>query len=167
MVHISYLEEESARRLIERPVKDFMLRYELDTVERVLEITRCHPFLVQLLCSEIVAYKNEQDPSVRRLATLDDVKAAVTEALDTGSFFFADIQNNQVNTVGFDILKFMAALGEGAVVNKNTILQEISGASESDFQKLLQRELLEKVENEEEGDDYRFQVELIRRWFAR
>ncbi|MDJ0772756.1 MAG: ATP-binding protein [Mastigocoleus sp. MO_167.B18] len=162
VVHISYLEEESARRLIERPVKDFMLRYEPDTVERVLELTRCHPFLVQLLCSEIVAYKNEQDLSVRRLATLDDVEAAATEALNSGSFFFADIQKNQVNAVGLDILRFMAARGEGAIVNKNTILQEISGASESDFQKLLQRELIEKV-----GYGYRFQVELIRRWFAR
>ncbi|WP_235595867.1 AAA family ATPase [Mastigocoleus testarum] len=167
VVHISYLEEESARRLIERPVKDFMLRYEPDTVERVLELTRCHPFLVQLLCSEIVAYKNEQDPSVRRLATLADVEAAVTEALGTGSFFFADIQNNQVNAMGLDILRFMAARGEGVIVNKNTILQEIPGVLESDFQKLLQRELIEKIENEEEGDGYRFQVELIRRWFAR
>ena len=167
VVHISYLEIESARKLIEHPIEDFMLHYEADAVERVLEITRCHPFLVQLLCSEVVAYKNEQDPSVRRLATLADVEAAITEALDTGSFFFADIQNNQVNAVGFDILKFMAARGEGAIVNKNTILQEIHGVSESDFQKLLQRELIEKVENEEEGDGYRFQVELIRRWFAR
>ena len=162
VVHISYLEVESARKLIEFPLKDFALRYEPDAVERVLEFTRCHPFLVQLLCSEIVAYKNEQDPSVRLLATLDDVEAAVTEALDTGIFFFADIQNNQVSLVGLDILRFMAARGEGAIVNKNTILQEIPGASESDFQRLLQRELIEEV-----GDGYRFQVELIRRWFAR
>ena len=167
VVHISYLEEKSARKLIEHPIEDFMLRYDTDAVERVLKFTRCHPFLVQLLCSEIVAYKNEQDPSVRRLATLDDVEAAVTEALNSGSFFFADIQNNQVNAVGLDILRFMAARGEGEIVNKNTILQEVSGASESDFQKLLQRELIEKVKNEEEGDGYRFQVELIRRWFAR
>ena len=167
VVHISYLEEESARKLIERPVKDFTLRYDPNAVERVLELTHCHPFLVQLLCSEIVAYKNEQDTSVRRLATLADVEAAVTEALDTGSFFFADIQNNQVNAVGLEILRFIAARGEGAIVNKNTILQEISGVSENAFQQLLQRELIEKVENEEEGDGYRFQVELIRRWFAR
>ena len=167
VVQISYLEVESARRLIENPVKDFTLRYEPDAVERVLELTRCHPFLVQLLCSEIVAYKNEQDPSVRRLATLEDVEAAVTEALGTGSFFFADIQKNQVSATGLEILRFMAARGEGAIVNKNTILQEISGASESDFQRLLQRELIEEVKNEEVGDGYRFQVELIRRWFTR
>lgn len=167
VVHISYLEEESARRLIEEPVEGFALRYEPEAVERVLQITRCHPFLVQLLCSEIVAYKNEQDPSVRRLATLEDVEAAVTEALDTGSFFFADIQNNQVSPVGLEILRFIAARGEGGIVNKNTILQEISGASESDFQRLLQRELIEEARNEEVGDGYRFQVELIRRWFAR
>ena len=167
VVHISYLEVESARKLIERPVEDFLLRYEPDAVEHVLQITHCHPFLVQLLCSEIVAYKNEQDPSVRRLATLADVEAAVTEALSTSDFFFADIQNNQVNAVGLEILRFIAARGERAIVNKNTILQEVSGVSESDFQQLLQRELVEEVRNEEVGDGYRFQVELIRRWFAR
>ncbi|MDJ0676925.1 MAG: hypothetical protein QNJ36_16350 [Calothrix sp. MO_167.B42] len=162
VLHISYLKEEEARKLIEYPVKDFTLRYEPDAVERVLQITRCHPFLVQLLCSEIVAYKNEQDPSVRRLATLADVEAAVTEALSTGSFFFADIQNNQVNATGLAILRSIAARGEGAVVSKNTIYQQLPDVSENAFQRLLQRELIEEV-----GDGYGFQVELIRRWFAR
>ena len=161
VLHISYLKEEEARKLIEYPVQDFTLRYEPDAVERILQITRCHPFLVQLLCSEIVAYKNEQDPSVRRLATLEDVEAAVTEALSTGSFFFADIQNNQVDATGLAILRSIAARGEGAVVSKNTIYQQLPDVSENAFQRLLQRELIEEV-----GDGYRFQVELIRRWFA-
>jgi AAA+ ATPase superfamily predicted ATPase len=57
VVHISYLKEHEARQLIEHPVKDFTLRYEPNAVERVLQLTRCHPFLVQLLCAEIVALK--------------------------------------------------------------------------------------------------------------
>ncbi|NEO74692.1 MAG: ATP-binding protein, partial [Moorea sp. SIO3H5] len=162
VLHISYLKEEEARKLIEYPVQDFTLRYEPDAVDRILQITRCHPFLVQLLCSEIIAYKNEQDPSVRRLATLADVEVAVTEALITGSFFFADIQNNQVNATGLAILRSIAARGEGKIVSKNTIYQQLPDVSENAFQQLLQRELIEEV-----GDGYRFQVELIRRWFAR
>ncbi|WP_211178711.1 AAA family ATPase [Brasilonema octagenarum] len=161
VVHISYLKEDEARQLIEHPVKDFTLRYEPDAVERVLQLTRCHPFLVQLLCGEIVALKNEQDPSVRRLATLADVEAAVPEALNSGSLFFADIQNNQVDAAGLAILKHLAAQGEGAIVSKNTILKQLPDVSESAFKLLLQRELIEEVE-----DGFRFQVELIRRWFA-
>ncbi|RAM52157.1 MAG: ATP-binding protein [Hapalosiphonaceae cyanobacterium JJU2] len=160
VVHISYLKENEARQLIERPVKDFTLRYEPDAVERVLQLTRCHPFLVQLLCSEIVAYKNEQDPSVRRLAKLADVEAAVTEALNTGGFFFADIQNNQVDATGRDILRLIAAQGEGVVVSRKSILQ-INDVTERTIKLLLQRELIEEV-----GEGYRFQVEMIRQWFA-
>jgi AAA+ ATPase superfamily predicted ATPase len=161
VVHISYLKEDEARQLIERPVKDFTLRYEPDAVERVLQLTRCHPFLVQLLCSEIVALKNEQDSSVRLLATSDDVEAAVLEALSSGSLFFADIQNNQVDAAGLAILKYLAVQGEGAIVSISTTLVQLGDVSESAFELLLQRELIEEV-----GEGYRFQVELIRRWFV-
>lgn len=159
VVHISYLKEAEARQLIERPVKDFTLRYEPNAVERVLQLTRCHPFLVQLLCAEIIVLKNEQDPSIRRLATLADVEAAIPEALQSGSLFFADIQNNQVDASGQAILRFIAAQGEGAIVSRQTLLQHFPHA-EITFNLLLQRELIEEV-----NDGYRFQMELIRRWF--
>ncbi|MEH2282001.1 MAG: AAA family ATPase [Nostoc sp.] len=159
VVHISYLKEAEARQLIERPVKDFTLRYEPNAVERVLQLTRCHPFLVQLLCAEIIVLKNEQDPSIRRLATLADVEAAILEALQSGGFFFADIQNNQVDATGQAILRFIAAQGEGAIVSRQTLLQQFPHADIT-FNLLLQRELIEEVD-----DGYSFQVELIRRWF--
>ncbi|MEG3931651.1 AAA family ATPase [Microcoleus sp. T2B6] len=160
VVHISYLKQPEARQLIEQPVKDFTLRYELNAVERVLQLTRCHPFLIQLLCAEIIALKNEQDPSIRRLATLADVEAAIPEALSVGSFFFADIQSNQADAAGLAILQFLAAQGEGAIVSRSTILQHFSNKFDA-LNLLLQRELIEEV-----SEGYRFQVELIRRWFA-
>ena len=160
VVHISYLTETEARQLIEHPIKEFTLRYEPDAVQRVLNLTRCHPCLVQLLCSEIVALKNEQHPSVRRLATVADVEAAVPEALSTGSFFFADIQNNQIDALGLAILRHIAARGEGATVSRKTIAQQFPDCNRA-LNLLLQRELIEEIE-----DSYRFQVELIGRWFA-
>lgn len=57
--------------------------------------------------------------------------------------------------------QFPAALGEEGIVSRETILQEFT----DDFDAvglLLQRELIEEV-----GDGYCFQVELMRRWFAR
>ncbi len=161
VVGISYLLEHEARQLIETPIEDFTLRYETDAVERILQLTRCHPFLIQLLCSELVALKNEQDPSVRRLATLADVEATIPEALNVGSFFFADIQNNQVDATGLEILRFIAAKREKAVVNKESIAREFQNTDYcSSIRLLLQRELIEEV-----GNGYKFQVELIRRWF--
>jgi len=160
VVHISYLKQPEARQLIEQPVQDFTLRYEPNAVDRVLQLTRCHPFLIQLLCAEIIALKNEQDPSIRRRATLADVEAAIPEALSVGSFFFADIQSNQADAAGLAILQFLAARGEGATVTRLTILQYFPDKSDA-INLLLQRELIEEV-----SEGYRFQVELIRRWFA-
>ncbi len=161
VVNVSYLLEHEARQLIENPIEDLTLRYEADAVERILQLTRCHPFLVQLLCSELIALKNEQDPSVRRLATLDDVEAAIPEALNVGSLFFADIQNNQVDATGLEILRFIAAKGEKAIVSKETIALEFQDTDYANAIKLLlQRDLIEELD-----DDYCFQVELIRRWF--
>jgi hypothetical protein len=160
VVHIGYLEENETRQLIEQPVDDFPLRYEPDASQRVLDLTRGHPALVQLLCAEIVALKNEQPPAVRRLASLDDVRAAVPEALNHGSFFFADIERNQVNATELALLRFLASQGEGAVVHQFPSGRE--SQLDRALDRLMRRELIEWT-----GEGYRFQVELIRRWFTR
>ena len=75
-VQIGYLRQAEARQLIEHPVPDALLRYEPAATDLILRLTHGHPFLVQLLCSEIVVLKNEQAPAERRLATAADVAAA-------------------------------------------------------------------------------------------
>ncbi len=165
VVHISYLHEAETRQLIERPVKEFALRYQLQAGHRVAALTRGHPFLVQLLCAEIVALKNEQDPAQRRLTSLADVEAAIPEALNSGSFFFADIQRNQVDAAGLTLLKALAAEGEGTIVDRESLMRRAelpdAGNVDQTLEHLLRRELVETVDG-----GYRFQVELIRRWFA-
>lgn len=161
VLHISYLSEAEAYQLIERPVKDFVLCYEPDASQRVLNLTRGHSFLVQLLCAEIVALKNEQAPAVRRLVSLSDVEAAVSEALKQGRFFFYDISLNQVNANGVALLRFLAAQGEGAMVSWKSLARHFPDELDQTLTLLTRRELIELVDQ-----GYRFQVELIRRWFA-
>ena len=162
VVKIGYLKESEARQLVERPVKDFALQYEPDAVERILYLTRCHPFLVQLLCEEIVAFKNEQSPTSRRLATVADVEAAVPAALSSGSFFFADIKTNQISCLGSEVLQFIAARGEGAIIDRSALSRQFPCNLDSTLENLLRRELIEEADN----GGYRFQVESIRRSFV-
>jgi hypothetical protein len=166
VVHIGYLKEDEARQLIEKPVEGFALRYEPDACQRVLDLTRGHPALVQLLCAEIVALKNEQPPALRRLACLEDVEAAAPEALSHGSFFFADIERNQVNAVELELLRLLAAQGERATLGRATLVHQRPDVDDGELDRaldlLVQRELIEWADNK----GYRFQVELIRRWFA-
>ncbi len=165
VVHIGYLKEEETRQLVTQPVKNFALRYAEDAVERVWTLTRGHPALTQLLCYEIVTLKNEQPPAARRMARREDVDAAVPEALSHGSFFFADIESNQVDAAGVAVLRQIAAQGEGACVTPATLSAPAPGELETILKKLAQRELIEALESNG-GAGYRFNVELIRRWFA-
>lgn len=171
VIHIGYLSEGEARQLIEAPVQGFALRYEPEASRRVLAITRGHPFLVQLLCAEIVALKNEQPPLQRRLATVADVETAVPEALTHGSFFFADIKQNQVEETGLAILLALAQRGEGGILTQEQFYDAagmtptLSGAEPSvldtTLKSLCHREIIEPA-----NGGYRFQIELVRRWFA-
>ncbi|MFN8490161.1 MAG: hypothetical protein U0350_21415 [Caldilineaceae bacterium] len=161
VVHIGYLKPEEARQLIERPVKDFALRYESEASQRVIALTCGHPALTQLLCYEIVALKNQQAPPVRRLATVADVEAAVPHALEHGSLFFSEIEHGQLDPSSAALLRFMAAQGEGALLSQSTLNAQDPTHAEAALALLLRRELIEAI-----NGHYRFQVELIRRWFA-
>ncbi|MBK8934268.1 MAG: hypothetical protein IPM76_18515 [Chloroflexi bacterium] len=163
VVHISYLSPAETRQLAAQPVGDFALRYETAALDRVLALTRGHPFLAQLLCAEIVALKNEQPPEQRRLARAADVETAVSPALQHGSFFFADIEQNQVDRVGREVLRLMASHDEGEATPRRELVAFVPSlmALEESLLHLQQRELIETVEG-----GYRFQVELVRRWFA-
>jgi hypothetical protein len=158
VVKIGYLAPDEARHLIERPIKNYPLLYQPQASQRVLELTRGHPALTQLLCYEIVTLKNEQKPASRWRVDRSDVEAAIPRALNSGSFFFADIEQNQVDQAGLHLLRELAACGEGAAALRRP------GPIELDppLQHLLQRDLIEPADG-----GYRFQVELIRRWFAR
>jgi malonyl-CoA/methylmalonyl-CoA synthetase len=118
------------------------------------------------LTREATAGKNEQPPEIRRQATPADVEAAIPEALNSGSFFFADIQHNQIDTVGLRLLRALAALGEGKIVKEQELSSFLEKADttllDATLIQVCQRQLLERVD-----DGYRFEVELIRCWFAR
>lgn len=163
MVHLSYLASHEARQLIERPIQDFALVYEAAASQRVLDLTRGHPYLVQLLCGEIVMRKNEEPLSTRRYATVADVEAAVPIMLTRGRQFFADIALHQVDAAGRQVLQQMAKQGEGPETTWESLAGTKGDPAElhQTLDLLLRRELIERV-----NGGYRFQVEVIRRWFA-
>jgi hypothetical protein len=90
---------------------------------------------------------------------------AAPEALTSGSFFFADIQRNQVDAKGLALLQALAHQGERAIIDRAGLTHQAQhstgGGLDQTLTHLLQRELVEAVDG-----GYRFQVELIRRWFA-
>lgn len=165
VIKISYLTESEARRLIERPEDNFPLHYEPATTQRILDLTRGHPHLVQALCYELVSLKNSQeDLKRRRHVSVEDIEAAAVKALGSNYFFFSHIEHKEIDLTGRKLLKFMAAQGEGAVVGLDFLAQQIANPQEDlvpALDLLGQRDLIEAV-----NGGYRFEVEMIRRWFA-
>lgn len=162
-IKISYLEDDEARQLIEQPVKDFPLRYEPEAIHRIRTLTHGHPHLIQLLCHEIVSLKNEQVLALRRLVQVADVEAAVPHVLDHGSFFFNDIEQ-KFSDDERTLLCRLATLEPGTHTNHEDLIQQVGNADkvEETIRLFNQYDLVETAEGE-----YRFQVELIRRWFTR
>jgi energy-coupling factor transporter ATP-binding protein EcfA2 len=160
-IHLSYLTEEEARKLIAEPMADFPLRYLPAASQRVMTLTRCHPAFVQMMCSHIVQLKDRQAVDERLLVQVQEVEATVADVLKTSQFLFAEIEHNQVDAKGREILRWIAAAGEGVAVSKSRLQMQFPEALEKTLALLLQRELIEEVEG-----GYRFQVELVRRWFV-
>lgn len=159
-LHVGCLSERETLNLIERPISDFSLRYEPEAPQLIYRLTRGHPFLVQLLCSEIVALKNEQPPSIRRLGRVEDVEAAIPEAMAHGSLFFADIEHNQMDADAAKVLRLVASKRDGRVTTIADLVSNFGKEVDSIIERLLRRDLIEAVD-----DGYVFQIELVRRWF--
>jgi len=148
--------------LIEHPIKDFTLCYEPQASELIYHLTAGHPFLAQLLCSEVVSLKNEQEPSIRRLARVADVEEAVPEAISHGSLFFADIERNQLDSQGLELLCYMASKGKEYITTTSELAAQLGEDTEPTLAAVLRRDLIEPA-----NDGYRFKIELIRRWFSK
>lgn len=162
---VGYLNPAESYQLIVSPIEDFQLCYESDAVERVIQLTRGHPYLIQLLCDEIIFLKNEQTYANRHLVTESDVEQAAANALEVGELFFSFIES-QVEPLGLQFLRDLAALATPSQTGLNAAVRETFSCKfdtlEDLTQPLCRLDIIEPY-----GNFYRFQVELIRHWFYR
>jgi hypothetical protein len=76
---VSYLDEESAKRLIEEPIQldTGETRYRGDAVKRILELTARSPYYIQLFCNRLVQHMNDERQPLIGPADVDKVAAAL------------------------------------------------------------------------------------------
>lgn len=57
-IKIGHLTKDEAKILITNPIDDFNLNYEGGesgkVINRIIDVTNCHPYLIQALCFELV-----------------------------------------------------------------------------------------------------------------
>ncbi len=95
-LRMTYLHESEARDLIRQPVENFRDIYELTAVDEIIQLTRCQPYLVQLVCYEVVELLNRDIRRNRREAdtakvTAQDVKEIIPVVLERGDQYFREL----------------------------------------------------------------------------
>jgi hypothetical protein len=159
MIQVGYLSEDDVRQLVTQPVPDFPVQYSPGSVETILRLTRCQPYLVQAVCFELV---NILNIAGRRDAREADVQEAVSLALDSTHLYFAELwaslkQREQA-------LLHCLAKTEGApdvaalAAAQRTSVDEV----EADIQALKRRGT---VEDGPQG--WRLQVPMLALWVSR
>ena len=159
-LHLDALDEESAHQLVRRPTEHFVLQYDPAVSVRMAELTGRHPFLLQLFCNEIVAYKNEQHPASRYFVVRDDLEVVTPRLLSAARAFFSTIEEDLKILEALTLIQTLATFAEGAIVS----LEELQQTSTDVHNKLALLLALEVVE--EVNGRYRIKIELMRRHFA-
>ena len=156
LVQVSYLREDEARQLVTQPVPDFGLTYGPGSVERIVEVTRCQPYLVQAVCFELVNHVNAEG---RAEAREDDVTAAVGYALESTRLYFVEMWR-QLSESQQGVLRGVAGASEGAAsAELATATGRTAEEVEADLRTLEARSIVEGP-----GGRWRVQVPIIGQW---
>ncbi len=141
-LRVTYLHRTEAIELIQHPIPDFPDIYSPEAIERILFLTHCQPYLVQLICLCIVTYLNTEN---RRLATIADIEAVLPKAFELGTQYFREF--------------WLESLSES---DRNLLTQlfhnqQPNPSDRPILKKLCDREIL----FDDESQNYPFQIPLI------
>jgi hypothetical protein len=160
---ISFLEEADARKLIEEPVADFPAIYATAAIDRIMQVTHCQPYLVQLTCALLVGRMN----AARRMppdsfVEAEDVDAMIPLALERGQNYFINLWRTQT---GSDVARrVLQARAPGTQMDRTAIrsVERDESALRQAVATLLRREIIERTDG-----GYRITVPLVAEYVRR
>jgi hypothetical protein len=152
-IEMTYLNPNEATELLLNPDPEFTLEYDTGIVDQILTLTRCHPYLLQLLGWVLVQLANTTHT---QLVTPTLLQSAIPEAYINGIGYFTNVWEQFTGTSPTEIIagqQQLLALAQG---------QQPHPTNESDqksLQRMLRYHIIEKIDNQ-----YKFEVPLIERW---
>ncbi|MGK7901121.1 MAG: hypothetical protein AB4352_06850 [Hormoscilla sp.] len=166
-IRVSFLPRPAAIRLITQPTDDFPLDYDSDAVEQIIQLTNGQPYLVQLICDNLVTRFNRQIvyEGIKRDSrlTVEDVEAVInsTEFYEDGGSYFEGVWSQAKDSQQTGQLEILKALTDTSL--SLTELAERTGFSPEEIQYAL--ETLQRHDVIEQRDEqYIYTVELMGRW---
>ena len=91
---LTYIDIDSARELIEEPIWDKennRSRYTRNSVEKIIELSACSPFYIQIICNELVRFMNSKKKPVLTPADIEEVIEMLTSGFNSLTEF--DFEN--------------------------------------------------------------------------
>ncbi len=167
-IQVTFLSHGAAYRLITQPSPDFELDYDQDAITHIIELTNGQPFLVQLICRELVTRFNtqsfEEEIEREKRLTLEDAKAVVNTPdfyQGDGNAYFKGVWAQAATskpTGQLDILKVLCDSPHSS--------QELAQATSLSLEQV--NAALETLQRhdviQQRGEQYIYTVELMRRW---
>lgn len=151
-----YLQPHEAIELLTDPDPDFSLSYADGLIDDILQLTQCHPNLLQLIGAALVTQANERHTTV---ATADMLQAAIPEAFTLGTSYFVNVWTEFTgNPQNPEEVK------RGQTILKNLSEEKQPSANEDELTKLALRRMVRYHVLKVVDDQYAFDIPLIQRW---
>ena len=150
-LRMSYLQELEARELIIQPVQGFRQIYEPEAVDEIIRLTHCQPYLVQLMCYEVVELLNRETRSNHRdadtvTATAQDIETVIPIVLERGDQYFREFWRSLTDR------------------DRNLLWRVSQDEAPTSVDSPIVRKLVRKEILQEDSDRCYFQVPLIKKY---
>lgn len=148
-IEVGYLDEESSIELITNPDESIgsVPTYDDAAVARIIELTHCHPYLIQAVCSKLIDKANNDSLTNISVALVD---GAVQQVFKDYPYYFEDLWLLAAN----EGQKFLHDIANG----KKAIMPEFSDSDA--FRKLEYHRVIERFNDSE----YKITVPIFERW---
>ncbi len=153
-MEMHYLKPHEAEDLLRNLDPEFTLRYNDGIVDEIIRLTRCQPYLLQLIGSTLVDRANRQHT---QLATTALLQAAIQDAFTNGEPYFTNIWTEFTGTTPAEVTagqQFLKALAQG---NSLLVTDEISIAA---HKRLRRYHVIEQLD----GNIDRIEIPLFEQW---
>ncbi len=162
------LDRQSAETLIRQAEKNKTLTFTQQAIDRILQLTNNHAYFTQLICQRIWQHFNESGFSSIPNVSEDDVTAIIPDALGTSDNVLQWVWDGLSPAEKIYAAALAEISEEGQPIREDQVIKVLaehaarlrSREVELAPQDLVTRHVLVLTENKE----YRFAVELFRRW---
>lgn len=153
-VEILYLEPDEARELLEDPDPAFDLQYESGVIDRILELTCCQPYLLQLIGEAMVIVAQRHDVRWIDQALLDE---ALAGALPAGVIYFSELWKETTGTTPEEVAAGQTVLR--LIASSRPLPEALNEPMEKALNRLLRYHVLTKRDGA-----YSIEIPLVARW---